>query len=330
MRALNSNENWREVASRVRNWGKWGKDDQIGTLNYLGPDKIIGALACVRTGVVYSLQIPIDASGFGTAGGPRRNALHVMSLLGRDVNSLRAAAEWPVSSSEVAVPGPSRVNDDYVVMPLQCGTQLDGLAHVFYDDELYNGFPATAVDSSGARADGIEHIAKVGGLVGRGVLIDLARSVGCESLAPHAVIGPKDLDDALVRQRTSLQEGDILLIRTGWLGNWLRTKDNAEYASESAPGLSWHCAEWFASRRVSAVACDNIAVETRIPEIVGVPNLLHMIALRDMGLTLGECWNLEHISVDCESDGLYDFLLVAAPLRVTGAVGSPVNPIAIR
>lgn len=118
------------------------------------------------------------------------------------------------------------------------------------------------------------------------------------------------------------------MVRTGWYLEWLEKKDGESWAWRS-PGLSWRCADWFYDRNTAAVASDNVGVEVMKPEI-GIWSLFHMLALRDMGMMLGEMWNLEALGADCAADSIYEFLLVATALPVSGAVGTPVNPIAVK
>jgi kynurenine formamidase len=118
-------------------------------------------------------------------------------------------------------------------------------------------------------------------------------------------------------------------VRTGHWTRFLEVRDGERWGRTS-PGLGWQCAQWLSDKRIAAVAADNIAVETSAGQFPGIMLPLHMLCLRDMGMMLGEIWNLEALSERCGQDNRYEFLLVAAPLQFTGAVGSPLNPIAVR
>jgi kynurenine formamidase len=225
--------------------------------------------------------------------------------------------------------GPMRFNDDYIIMPLQAATQWDALAHVYYEDQLYNGYPAQSVTSFGATKDGIDRVAARGMVVGRGVLLDVARHQGVEHLPAGAIIGPDELEATAAAQGVTVESGDILLVRTGWWLRYLADRDGATWGP-TAPGISWRCAEWLSEHEVSAFASDNIAAETSTKEFPGVTLPFHMLALRDMGMMLGEMWNLEELGRDCAEDQVYEFMLVAQPLLIPGAVGSPLNPLAIK
>jgi kynurenine formamidase len=199
---------------------------------------------------------------------------------------------------------------------------------VYTDGQLYNGCPAAEVTSFGAKKDSIEVPARRGQVAGRGVLLDVARHRGLDQLAPNTVITPEELDQVAEAERVAVLPGDIVVVRTGWWREFLAKGDGDAWAGGS-PGLSWRCAEWLHARSAAAVASDNIAVECMPPEL-GIVLLFHILAIRDMGMMLGEIWNLEELSADCASDGVYEFLLVAPALPFTGAVGSPLNPVAIK
>jgi kynurenine formamidase len=199
---------------------------------------------------------------------------------------------------------------------------------VYYDGKLYNGFPASSVTSFGATKDSIDRVAERGGVIGRGVFLDVARHLGVDILAPSTAITPAMLDDVVSSQQVDIREGDIVVVRTGWWSQFVATGDPNSWLAAS-PGLSWTCAEWLHERRIAAVAMDNPAVEVMPPE-AGVLLLLHCLAIRDMGMSLGEVWNLEALSRDCQADGVYEFLLVAPVLNVSGAVGTPISPVAVK
>src|SRR5581483_8760291 len=181
-------------------------------------------------------------------------------------------------------------NDDIVVMPLQVGTQWDAYSHVYYDGQMYNGFPAAAVTSLGASRDSIDKV-DVKGVVSRGVLLDVAQHRGVETLPPNTPITPADLDEVAKAEGVTIESGDIILVRTGWWSVWLREKDPHTWSGGS-PGLTWRCAEWLHEHECAAVAADNIAVEVSGAQVDGVGVLpMHLLCLRDMGLMLGELWD---------------------------------------
>lgn len=306
-----------ELGARVRNWGRWGDDDQLGTLNLIDEEAVRRGLASASAGRRFSLALPLDADGpqMGFIPG-RENPRHEMIALHQraqrgEAGRAAGAPEW---------------NDDAFTMGTQACTHWDGLAHAAYDGHIYNGFPAATVTADGASRCGIDG---VGALVGRGVLLDVARALGVERLAPGHALSPHDLDTAVELARTRIEPGDIVLLRTGHLQLFF-AGERADY-SASAPGPSLDTVEWFHRHDVAAVATDNLIFEvfpgTRDDEIL-LP--VHFIHLVDMGLTQGQNWNLEALAADCADDGRYTFLLSAPPEPLVGGVGSPVHPVAIK
>jgi kynurenine formamidase len=302
-------EDFRSIGNRLRNWGRWGDDDERGTVNLITPEKVAAAGQLIRTGKVFDLGIPFGSGG-PQPGGARINPVILVSENGTDQ----------------AFPGPFHYADDYVFMPLQAASQWDGLAHVFYDDTLYNGFPATDVTPHGAAHCSITAMAK--GITGRGVLLDIARLKGVDWLDMGYVITPDDLDAASSAQGVEVGSGDILLFRTGWRRKFVQEQSAAEFMS-GEPGLGLACCDWLAQHEVAAVASDNWAIEVlpgESEEIFGV----HMVLIRDMGMTLGEILDFEELSADCAADGVYEFFFAGPPIKFQRAVGSPINPLAVK
>ncbi len=305
-------EKVRAIAKKVSNWGRWGADDQRGTLNLITADVVRRGAACVKRGEVFSLGLNFGGEGPQIGQSGRVNPLHLMSAVG--------GAYGPD-------PEGFHYNDDIVVMPLQCATQWDSLAHVYYGDQLYNGYPAGSVTSAGASKNSIDKIGA--GVVSRGVLLDLARAAGVERLAAGHAIQPAELESAEKRQGIRVQSGDVLLVRTGHISVFTRDGDRVGYMRQM-PGLGVDCAEWLHAREVAAVATDTNAVEVIPFEDPRTPLPLHMLCIRDMGLTLGEMFCLEDLAADCAGDGVWEFFFTAPPLKVSGGIGSPLNPLAIK
>ena len=213
-----------------------------------------------------------------------------------------------------------------IVMPLQAASQWDALSHVYYEDKLYNGFPADSVTSFGAFHCGIDKVDGKG-ITSRGVLLDVVRFRGADVfLEPGNPITPAELDEVAKAQGVSVGRGDIVLVHTGWWARFPQTGDGGEPGA----GLDWTCAAWLHDHEIAAIAADNIMVERPGIRCGGhVPADAHAVSARH-GLMLGEYWDLTALSADCAADGVYEFQLIAPPLRVVGAVGSPVNPIAIK
>jgi kynurenine formamidase len=325
---------FRRVADEVRNWGRWGDDDEIGTLNFITSDKVAEAAGLVKKGKVISLSGDFGSSGPQGAFKFRQNPVHVMTVDGGDANTLvQYAPGWLRNSvahelSSYFVDNPFRFNDDMIVMPLQAATQWDALSHVYYEDKLYNGFPADSVTSFGAFHCGIDKV-DAKGVTSRGVLLDVVAHRGADVFCgPGKPITPAELDDIAAKQGVTIGRGDIVVVHTGWWTRFLVTGDGAEAGS----GLDWTCASWLHDHEVAAVAADNLMVEDPDPAngVQGTFLPMHMLCLRDMGLMLGEYWDLTGLAADCAADGVYEFQLIAPPLKVIGAVGAPVSPIAIK
>lgn len=325
-----TSDSFRAMADRIRNWGRWGEDDELGTLNLITADKVRQAAALVTEGKVFPLGISIGETG------PqellfRRNPLHMMTIDGGDARSLvRIGPEWAAHPRAQEVAGfldgdLLRFNDDFIAMHLQSASQWDALSHVYYDERMYNGYPASAVTSFGASRLSIDRV-DVKGITSRGVLLDLARARGEELHCQHGEhIMPDELTAAAAAQGVEVGPGDIVLVRTGWMTKFRTTRDTSPSA-----GLNWRCAEWLRERDVAAVAADNSQVEDPVSDLAGNMLPMHLLCLRDMGLAFGEYWDLDALADTCAADGRWDFQLVAPPLRITGAVGSPLNPIALR
>jgi kynurenine formamidase len=304
-------EDVRVLGARLSNWGRWGPDDERGTTNLITPERLVAAGALIRKGRVFDLGIPFDENG-PQPGGGRINPVRLMSETG-DLQMF---------------PGAFKYADDYVFMPLQGASQWDSLAHVYYDDQLYNGWPARDVSVKGAAHNAIDKQAK--GITGRGVLLDIAALKGVEWLQVGEVITPSDFEAAIERQGgVEVGAGDILLFRTGWRKKFLTEHDPASFMA-GEPGLGQACCAWLRERDVSAVCSDNWAIEVLPGETPDCVFNVHMVLIRDMGMSLAEILDFEDLAADCADDGVWDFFFCAPPLKFTRGVGSPINPLAIK
>jgi kynurenine formamidase len=301
----------KDLAARVSNTGRWGDDDQRGTLNLLTPEAVLRGVRAARQGKVFSLAIPFDEDG------PQIGAIP-----GRDNPSREMLA---INAAYTGDPSDFCTSDDKVTMGVQSATHWDALSHVSYEGRLYNGIDATAIDDKGASKLGIDHF---GPVVGRGVLADVARAHGVDHFdQPYAVTGD-DLDLALRQADVTTEPGDILLVRTGHM-HWLREGDKARFGGKT-PGMSTQSVEWLHDHDIAAVATDTLAFEVFPGEDPKVLLPVHMLHLVDMGLVQGQLWALDELATDCANDGQHDFLLTATPLPLTRAVGGPVAPTAVK
>ena len=316
-------ETVRQLVERCSNWGRWGPDDELGTLNHIQPGDVVAASGLVRSGRVFSLAIPVDENGPQTGGFGRFNPIHLMI---RDGNS--AVTETVVRDFYGGRDRWIRGTDDLLILPLQSGTQWDSLAHIVFDNRIYNGYPATDVGSKGAIRNDIAKARDR--VVGRGVLLDIARSRGRAWLEPGEQIHADDLEECAQSQGVSVGRGDIVLIRTGQMAQCRAAGSWGAYAGGAAPGLALDTAPWIFDRELAAVACDTWGLEVLPNQTPDVFQPMHIIMIVHMGLLIGEIFDLEALAEDCAEDGRYEFLMTAAPLPITGGVGSPVNPLAIK
>ena len=313
------------AAARVSNWGRWGADDVLGTMNFLDEAKRVEGAALVRRGASFSLSQSFDTDGPQKGWRRRTNPVHTMTDTGTD-------AERGVQGFPHGIGGA----DDVIAMPLQCSTQWDGLGHIFDHGFAWNGRRAgDVVTSFGDSVTGIETVASL--IAGRGVLLDVGRAIGTDGELPDGfAITHQHLEATIAAQGGSARvgRGDIVVVRTGRLTRARRDiaegRGWGDYAGGAAPGLSFTTAGWLHGTEIAGIATDTWGFEVRPNEFDVAFQPLHQVAIPNIGLFIGEMWDLDALAADCAEDGRYDFWLTAAPLPVTGAVGSPVNPIAVK
>lgn len=301
----------KQLGAKVSNAGRWGPEDQRGTLNLIDQAAVQRGIAAARQGRVFSLAIPFDEDGPQTGAIPgRENPKRRMLMVNQSLTGDQA--DFCTS-------------DDAVTMGVQAATHWDALAHAGYDGELYNHVPFDAVTDAGASRLGIDAF---GPVVSRGVLADVARASGVQHFDDDHPISGDDLDAAVALGGLSVEPGDVLLVRTGQM-HWLRQGDKDRYR-EPTPGLSTLSVEWLRDHDVAAVATDTLAFECYPCEDPTALLPVHLLHLRHMGLVQGQLWALDDLAGDCAADGQYDFLLCATPLPLTGALGGPVAPTAVK
>ncbi len=301
-----------QLATKYRTWGQWGADDELGSANYITPERLVAAAQLVRAGKTFSLSLPMDVTGPMHGPSSRVNPQHQMLMTAHD-----------------SLPGPVRYNDDAVYMPLQSSTQWDSLAHVFYNGEGYNGRGIDTVGVvSGVSANSITALRRHA--VGRGVLLDLPRFYDRATLEPGDCIQAEDLEACAQAQGVDVGEGDWVLVRTGQMAQHRDAGSWGDYAGGSAPGLGVSAADFLCSRRVAGVASDTWGLEALPYETADLLSPLHIILLVNAGVYIGEMWDLDDLAEDCAEDKVFEFFLAAPPLPITGAVASPINPIAIK
>jgi kynurenine formamidase len=303
-----------EVAGRVRNWGRWGPDDQIGTLNLIDDAARRRGAASVRSGKAFALGLPLSEA----------EGIQVGFIAGR-VNPTRSM----IKINEALSPDPdwACTSEDVVTLALQCATHWDGLGHMSYGGHLYNGYPASSITEAGASLCGIE---RLGAVVSRGVLLDVPRALGLEVCEPGYPITPDDLTAAGALGGVEMAPGDIVLVRTGQMVHLAAgSRDLLAYTYPS-PGLTMETAEWFWAHDVAAVATDTLVFEVFPGQYDDIYLPVHLLHLVEMGMTQGQNWVLDPLAADCAQDGQYTFLLDATPLPFTNGLGTPLNPLALK
>jgi kynurenine formamidase len=302
-----------EIFEAVKNWGRWGPDDELGTLNYITPETVRAAAALVRSGRRATMAIPMSA----VAGpdNPSPVIHHVVQAHDIDIGS--SGVTFATDFLGLAFHG-------------DCHTHMDALCHIAYKGLVYNGRPAAEVMTS-QRATALDVDAYHDGLVGRGVLLDVPRFRGVPWLEPGEAVTRAELEEVERAQGVRLGEGDIFVFRTGHhrrrleLGAWC---NDYPPAGEGKAGLHVDTIAWMHERRIAAFLPDGDG-ETVPSNVEGVLYPIHPLQVTAMGLFASDSLQLEDVARACEAEGRFEFLVVGLPLRLPGGTGSPWNPIAI-
>ena len=305
-------EEFNEIFESVKNWGRWGPDDELGTVNLITPERIAAAAALVRSGRTVSMAIPIN-----TIAGPDNPspAVHNMSLM-HDIPIRESGLTFGMCYLAMASHG-------------DCHTHVDALNHVGYRGQLYNGKPVTTLTSRGSTWGSVAAYAN--GIVGRGVLLDAARHRGIRWLEPGEAVDRAELEAIEEAQGVRLEEGDILVFRTGHharrlaLGPW---RNDPPPDGEGKAGLAVDTIPWLHERGFAAFLPDGDG-ETVPSRVEDLPYPIHPLQLTAMGMCTSDSLQFEELAAACEEEGRWEFMVVGLPLRLPGATGSPWNPIAI-
>jgi kynurenine formamidase len=300
--------------NELSNWGRWGREDQIGTLNNVTPEHVVAAAGLIKRGEVFALGASLHWPLQSVPNKGRWNAIHSYIQDGADIHAGTNPA------NEYA--------DDAVHMPLQCSTHWDALCHIFHRGRMYNGGHAKEFGSRGPQRLGIEHTAKK--MVGRGVLLDVARFKGTDCLEFGYAITNKDLDDCAAAQGVTVGKGDFVIIRTGYQEQFLASGDWQGHSSSPAPGVAFENCRWLKRKDVAAIASDTYAVEVVPKGSFGYDFPWHSVVIPSIGVTVGEMLYLKDLAEDCAQDGVYEFFFCAPPLNLPGGTGSPINPQAVK
>ncbi|MFY9317675.1 MAG: cyclase family protein [Burkholderiales bacterium] len=295
-------QSWTVPAPGVRCPSKWGAADERGSMNHQKPAAVLNAAKLIKSGEVIELAHVLNASMpfFGT----RRFDVHTKRTFMNDFSNRRGS------------------NEEIVISEIgQVGTQFDGFAHQTHENLWYN---CQEVDKNSARGGfGKFGIEKVGTLLTRGVLIDVAALKGVDTLPDTYEITVKDLQDALARQNVKLQPGDAVLINTGWHKLW--GKENARYV-KTCPGIGIAAAEWLIKQDPMLLGSDNWPVEVAPNPDPKLSLPVHQLALVVNGVHLLENLKLDELA----AKKVYEFAFMMQPLKAQGFSGSTVAPVAVR
>ncbi|MDP6444708.1 MAG: cyclase family protein [Pirellulaceae bacterium] len=291
-----------KMAREVSNWGRWGKDDQLGAINLITPAKRREAATLVKSGISVSLAHDVEKKETADNPDPFK---HEMLLVGRGTQG-----QWSVDNYSVSYHGFAH-------------THLDSLCHLFHRGKMYNGFSRDEVGPNGAAKLSIHNFKQ--GIFTRGVLIDIPRLRGVRYLEPGDAIYPEELDKWERETGIKVSSGDVVMLRTG---RWARRKVTGPWAaSDGMAGLHVTCAKWLRKRDVAVLGSDA-AADVMPSGVDGVTHPIHLLTLNAMGMPILDNCNLEEVGETAAKLKRWEFLLTAAPLAVEGGTGSPLNPIA--
>jgi len=285
------------MMTELSNWGRWGKDDQLGAINLITPAKRKQAAAMVKEGVSVSLAHDVEKERAADNSNPFQ---HTMTLAG----------QFSLDAYSVNYHGYAH-------------THLDALCHVFYQGKMYNGFSQEEVTQKGAAKLSIRNLKE--GIFTRGILMDIARLKGVPYLEPETPIYPEDLDAWEKKAGIKVTSGDVIFIRTG---RWARRAAQGPWdVGRHSAGLHASCARWLKERGVAILGSD--AASDVVPSRVeGVILPIHQLVLVALGVNIFDNCDLETLAEATAKRNKWEFLLTAAPLAVQGGTGSPLNPIA--
>ncbi len=286
--------------TELSNWGRWGKNDQLGALNLLSPAKVQKATKLVKQGI--SISLAHEAITEKAVDNPSP-FIHQMDRTGLDSDG-GASDTYSVSYHGLV------------------HTHMDALCHFFYHGKMFNGYPKEEVTATGARQLGVERLKN--GIMARAILMDIPRLRGVEFLEPGEAIFPADLEAWEKKARVKITSGDVVLIRTG---RWARRAVKGPSDPSRVAGLDASCAPWLKKRDIAVLGSD--ACSDVVPSgIKGVDMPIHQLMLGAMGVVILDNCDLEMLGQKADRFQSWEFLLTVAPLAVTGGTGSPINPVA--
>ncbi len=305
-----SRQEFDELFKKVSNWGRWGANDERGTLNYVTHEHVRSAAALVRSGRSVSLAIPINK-----VAGPDNPHPPVHHMV------MTYDTQFELGEPQFAM--------DYFGSELHgdCQTHIDALCHVAYKGMLYNGKSTSEVTSQGPNL--MDILTYAHGIIGRGILLDIPRLRGVKWVEPGEAVTREELEEAEKAEGVRLGEGDIFLFRTGHhrrrleLGPW-----NCGYDGEGMAGLHPNTMMMLHERKVAAFLPDGDG-ETVPSNVEGVAYPVHTLQIAAMGMVCADSLQFEELAQVCEEEHRWEFMVIMAPLRLPKGTGSLFNPIAI-
>ena len=286
----------------ISNWGRWGDDDELGTLNLITDAKRLAAAKLVREGVSVSMALDLNKQRDAVNGNPFEHELQVSKFGGHEVAGDRYSVQYHGFAH----------------------SHMDGLPHFVHKGKMYNGFSVDVLKPSGAEHLGIENAYQ--GVFTRGVLVDMPWLRGVDYLEPGTAITAADLEAWEKKTGVRIGSGDVLLIRTG---RWECVRQNGQWNFVAkAAGSHASVAKWLKARDVAVIGCDGVS-DVMPSNVEGLANPLHELVLVGLGMPILDNLDLDAVAEAAKARNRWEFLFVGAPLRVPGGTGSPLNPLAI-
>lgn len=306
--------------SSPKQWGRWGQSDEIGRANLMTPDRVLSAAACIRTGRRYSLALPINSTA-GDPGLPGRP--------GTEHHMLRDHSDYRTHKVAESVGG-GRSTDDWLGIACHGTTHMDALGHAYCGDELWGGVDADTTVGGLGHAD-IAAIAEKG-VVGRAVLVDIPRHRGADRVNRGEHISIAEVRDVLDERGVMVRPGDTLMVRTGTASNFAADRNIDGTWDEDEPGLTYEqeLVDFVLDTDLAGIGTDTLCNEQARSATLNAEFPLHVVLQRNLGVLFHEALWLEDWARDCASDGVDEAFYVAAPLRLRGGTGGPMNPLVIK
>ena len=303
-----------------KNWRQWGQNDQIGALNYLKNDDILNAIQSIKYGKTFTLGLEMGCKK-GNPAYPSSAEFSKFTVQDKSTYDVEK-----ITSSK----GGLQFTEEVILTSTHGTTHCDALGHTWFDDKMYNGY-SSKLSINGLDKLSIKPIAEKG-IVGRAVLLDIARYKNLDYLPMGYHITLEDILETAKYQNTEIKQKDIILIRTGIFKLFYEKGSSEYFKNFNEPGLTYeiNLVKWFDKMEIPVYGTDTITNEQMISSLHEEELSLHASLCRNLGIVFIESLDLEEYSIDCEKDKKYDGLFISSPLKINGASASPINPIIIK